>query len=299
MGHHHHHHEIKGNRLGVAILLNCLITIAQFVGGFLSNSLSLLSDAVHNLSDVLSLLVSYVANKIAKRKPSKSKTFGFKRAEVLAAFINAASLLVISIFLIIEAVERFFDPKTIEAVLVIGLAIAGILVNGFSVLLLKKEAGNTMNMRSAYLHLFSDMLASIAVLVGGVLMNFYQVYWIDPFLTLCIALYLIYVSYDLLKASTGVLLLFTPKSIDITQVVATMLSVEKIKNVHHVHVWQLNDHDIHLEAHVDFKEDLPISEIDSTLNVLERLLFDTYHISHVTIQPEFGKCLSKNIIHQE
>ena len=204
MGHthshsHSHSHDLKGRNLLISILLNITITAAQAIGGFVSGSLSLLSDALHNLSDVLSLIISYVAAKLSQKNASIHKTFGYKRAEILAAFVNAATLVVIAVFLIIEAIERFQDQKEIESDIVIWLSLLGIVVNGFSVLLLKGEAEKNMNMKSAYLHLFTDMMASVAVLIGGLLMKFYALYWVDSVLTLVIALYLIYVGYDLLK----------------------------------------------------------------------------------------------------
>ena len=197
--HSHTHQELKGNNLLISIVLNIIITVAQVIGGLLSGSLSLLSDALHNFSDVLSLIVSYIANLLAKKKASIDRTFGYKRAEILAAFINASTLIIVAVLLIIEAVKRFQHPEPIESNLVIWLSLLGILANGFSVLLLKKDADVNMNMRSAYLHLLTDMLASVAVLVGGLLMKFYQVFWIDTVLTLAIALYLIWVGFDLLK----------------------------------------------------------------------------------------------------
>ncbi len=172
MGHHHSHHhhhsnDAKGRNLVISILLNIIITASQVVGGLWSGSLALLSDALHNFSDVLSLIVSYVAVRLSKNKASYGKTFGYKRAEIIAAFVNASSLVIVAIFLIIEAYKRFVSPVEIVADLVIWFSLLGIVANGFSVLLLKKDANDNMNMRSAYIHLFSDMLASVAVLIGG------------------------------------------------------------------------------------------------------------------------------------
>jgi len=301
MGHHHHSHKegVSRKNLGISILLNTVITIAQIVGGLVSGSLSLLSDAVHNFSDVLSLIVSFFANKLAETKASTNKTFGYKRAEIIAAFVNSASLLVVAVFLIIEAIERFAEPQIIETGLVIWLSVLAILVNGLSVLLLKKDAGHNMNMKSAYLHLLTDMMASIAVLVGGLLMKYYQLFWIDPLLTLLIALYLIYVGYDLLKESTKVLMLFTPKSIVVKEIVSAILEIEPVKNVHHVHIWQLNEDEIHLEAHIDFKKDIKLSQFDGILEEIEEKVYHDYGINHINIQPEYGKCDAKNIIVQD
>ena len=180
---HHSHGNLKGTNLLISIFLNILITIAQVFGGIISGSLALLSDALHNFSDVISLIISYIANRLSKKKASLNKTFGYKRAEILAAFINSSTLIIVAILLVIEAVERFQNPQVIESALVIWLSTIAILGNGFSVLLLKKDADTNMNMKSAYLHLLTDMMASIAVLVGGLLIKFYNVFWVDSVLT--------------------------------------------------------------------------------------------------------------------
>ncbi len=297
--HSHSHPELKGKNLLISIILNLLITVAQVVGGLVSGSLALLSDALHNFSDVLSLIVSYIANLLAKKKASIDKTFGYKRAEILAAFINASTLIIVAVLLIIEAVKRFQNPEPIASNLVIWLSLLGIAANGFSVLLLKKDANTNMNMRSAYLHLLTDMLASVAVLIGGLLMKFYEVFWVDTLLTLVIALYLVWVGFDLLKESFKVLMLFTPEDIQVKDIVNKLNTIEEIKNTHHVHVWQLNEEEIHLEAHIDFHRDLNLSEFDVILHNIEELLYNKFHINHVNIQPEFGKCDSKEVIVQD
>jgi cobalt-zinc-cadmium efflux system protein len=297
--HHHHAHDHKGRNLLISIILNVVITISQVIGGIVSGSLALLSDAVHNLSDVISLIISYIATNLSRKKASTNKTFGYKRAEIIAAFVNSASLIIVALFLIKEAIERFFNPQEIGTGIVIVLSILGILANGFSVLLLKSDSDRNMNMRSAYLHLFTDMLASVAVLIGGLLMYFFGWYWIDPLLTLAIAIYLIYMGYHLLKTSTRILMLFTPNTIEVRQIVRAISALEPIANVHHVHIWQLNEEELHMEAHIDFKQDISLSEFDKILEEIEDLVHREFGINHVTIQPEFEKCDSKNIIVQD
>ncbi|MGB3607818.1 MAG: cation diffusion facilitator family transporter [Psychroserpens sp.] len=297
--HSHSHGDLIGRNLIISILLNIVITVAQIIGGLLSGSLSLLSDALHNFSDVVSLIISYIANRLTKKKASLQKTFGYKRAEILAAFINAATLIIVAVLLIIEAVERFQNPQAIDSTLVIWLSIVAILGNGFSVLLLKKDAANNMNMKSAYLHLLTDMMASVAVLIGGLLMKYYQLFWVDSALTLAIALYLIIVGYNLLKDSFKVLMLFTPDTIHIEDIVEIVQKIELIKNVHHVHIWQLNEDEIHFEAHIDFEKDITLTKFDEILREVEDLVFHNFGINHVNIQPEFGKCDAKDVIVQD
>jgi len=298
-GHSHNHAPLKGRNLFISILLNIVITVAQVIGGLVSGSLALLSDALHNFSDVLSLLISYVANILSRKKASTNKTFGYKRAEIIAAFINASTLIIVAVLLIIEAIKRFQNPQEIESDLVIWLSLLGIAVNGFSVLLLKKDADKNMNMKSAYLHLLTDMLASVAVLVGGLLMKFYEIYWIDSLLTFSIAIYLIYVGYQLLIESIRVLMLFTPTDMSLKKIAQEVNQIKSVKNIHHIHIWQLNEDEIHLEAHIDFENDIKLSEFDSILDEIEKLLFERYKINHVNIQPEYRKCDEKDIIVQD
>ena len=299
MAHNHSHPSMKDRNLMISILLNILITAAQIIGGLISGSLALLSDALHNFSDVISLIVSYVASKLSKKKASFHRTFGYKRAEILAAFINASTLVIVAILLIIEAYKRFQNPQPIDSFLVIWLALLAIFANGFSVLLIRRDAKHNINMRSAYLHLFSDMMASVAVLIGGLLMMFYQWFWVDSVLTLLIALYLIWVGFDLLIKSSKMLMLFTPEHINIKDVVRAVHQIPKVNRLHHVHIWGLNDDELHLEAHLEFKEDISLSEFDTILHDIEILLHDQFEINHVNIQPEFNKEDPKEIIVQD
>ena len=300
MGHHHQHkHQVEGKNLLLSIILNVIITMAQVVGGILSGSLALISDALHNFSDVLSLVFSFVAHKLAKRKASLNQTFGFKRAEILAAFVNAATLIIVALILIYGAIERLFHPQEIESMLVIWLALLGIVVNGFSVLLLKKDANHNMNMKSAYLHLLTDMMASVAVLIGGLLMLFYKMYWIDSIMTFLIAIYLIIVGFDLLKKATKILMLFTPDDIDIKSIVREVHKIKGVNKLHHIHVWHLNEEELHLEAHLDCSEDIKMSEFNLLLHKIEVLLLEKFEINHINIQPEFKKEDPKDYIVQD
>ena len=304
MGHdhshgHHHKHEVQGKNLVYSILLNLVITIAQIVGGIISGSLALISDALHNFSDVLSLGFSLIAHKLSQKKATENQTFGYKRAELIAAFVNASTLIIVAFILIYGAIERFFNPKIIESGLVIWLAILGIIVNGGSVLLLQKDAENNINMKSAYLHLLTDMMASVAVLVGGLLMKFFGWFWVDSVMTILIGIYLIVVGYDLLKTSTKMLMLFTPEHIDIKEIVEEVEKIPGAGKLHHIHVWHLNDDELHLEAHLDCTEDIKISEFDDLLHKIEAVLLEKFHINHINIQPEFKKEDSKETIVQD
>ena len=296
---HNHNHQVQGKNLLYSIFLNVVITVAQVVGGIISGSLALLSDALHNFSDVLSLVFSYVAHKLSRRKASLEQTFGLKRAELIAAFVNALSLIVVAIYLIYQAISRFFHPHEIQPTIVIWLAALGILVNGFSVLLLKKDADHNLNMKSAYLHLLTDMLASVAVLIGGILMYYFQIYWVDSILTLIIAIYLIIVGIDLLIKATKMLMLFTREEINVKEIVRTVNQIKGVKKLHHIHVWHLNEEELHLEAHLDCSEDIKLSEFNDLLLKIESVLLEKFNINHVNIQPEFQKEDPKEIIVQD
>ena len=284
---HIHKHEVKGNNLILSILLNLLITIAQVIGGIISGSLALISDALHNFSDVLSLVFSLVAHKLSRRKASLNNTFGYKRAELIAAFINAITLIIVAFFLIYEASSRLFHPEPIKSGLVIWLALLGIVVNGGSVLLLKKDSEHNLNMKSAYLHLLTDMMASVAVLIGGLLMKFYGWFWVDSVMTLLIASYLIYVSYDLIKSATKMLMLFTPDYINIKELVREVHKIKGVNKLHHIHIWHLNDEELHLEAHLDCSEDIKMSEFNILLEKIETVLYKEFKIKSdaVTLAP--------------
>lgn len=297
--HGHSHPDLKGKKLLLSIFLNIGITVAQAIGGVISGSLSLLSDALHNFSDVLSLVVSYIADRYSKKDASVEKTFGYKRAEIIAAFVNSATLIVVAIYLIYEAILRFSNPQAIESGMVIWLAILGIFFNGFSVLLLFKDSKSNMNMRSAYLHLITDMAASVAVLIGGLLMLYFEWFWVDSLLTVLIALYLLIMGYGLLKSSFKVLMLFTPDDLNLEVITDVVCKIPEIKNMHHIHIWQLNEQETHLEAHIDFYKDVTLSEFDTVLTKVEEILFNDFGINHVTIQPEHQKDDPKDIIVQD
>lgn len=295
-----HSHQLSGKKLFISIILNISITVAQFIGGIISGSLSLLSDAVHNLSDVISLIISYIANILTNRKKQTSQhTFGYKRAEIVAAFINSASLIVIAVFLAFEAVKRLQNPIELESNIVIALALLAIFANGFSVLLLKKDAHHNLNMKAAYLHLLSDMLTSVAVLIGGLLMKFFQIYWLDGVLTIIISLYLLFMSWHIFRDSLQILMLFAPKHIKIEEIQKEIIKIDGVKNMHHVHIWQLNDSELHFDAHIEFKKDISLSEFDKKCKEIEKILSKKFDIHHSFLQPEYSRNDKKELIIQD
>ncbi|MDZ7778013.1 MAG: cation diffusion facilitator family transporter [Bacteroidales bacterium] len=292
-----HHHEVTGKNLGWTILLNVVITVGEVIGGIISGSMALLGDAAHNFSDVLSLIISYIANKLTKRKATRNKTYGYKRSEIFAAFINAAVLIVLAVIILIEGLQRLYETPDIDANWVIILAIGSIILNGLSVLFIRNDARDSMNIKSALLHLFGDMLTSVAVLLGGLAMKYLNWYWTDGVFSILIAGYLLYTSWGILKSSLRIIMQFTPENLDVEKIVKAVEKLPQIKNLHHVHVWQINEHDIMFEAHADMNQNIAISEFETILEQIKTLLQD-FEITHYTIQPEYETADNKELIHK-
>lgn len=288
MEHHHHHHHVSGGKLLFSVILNLVITVAQFIGGILSGSLALLSDALHNFSDVMSLLISYYAHKLSHRPQNLQKTFGFKRAEILAALFNASVLIAVSVYLIVESLERFLNPQSIASEWVMALAALGIAVNGLSAWLLHRDADHNLNIRSAYLHLMGDLMTSFAVLFGGLMIYLYGWYWIDPLLSLLISFYLIRSSFGIVRSSTGMLMQFAPSNISIDAIRGKVAQFEPIESIHHIHLWQLDDETVFLEARLNFHEDVCLSAASEVMHDLSHAL-EEIGIAHTTFQCETGK----------
>lgn len=285
----HHHHEVSGKKLFITIVLNIIITLSQIMGAIFSGSLALLSDAVHNLSDVLTLILAYWTNKISARPKTKEKTFGYKRAEILAALFNSSLLLGIAIFLIIEAISKLIHPQEVESYLVILLGGLSIVLNTISVFLVQEDAKDNMNMKAAYLHLLTDVMTSVAVVLGGVLMYYFNIFWIDPVITILIAFYLIKASYPLVFDSISILMQNVPPHIDVDKIRKSVETFEEVKDIHHLHIWQLNDQQIHLETHIDFNDNLTLDEVTKICTKISEHIKTQYQISHITLQPEFEK----------
>jgi cobalt-zinc-cadmium efflux system protein len=291
-----YHNEISSKKLGLAILLNIGITLAEAIGGIISGSIALLSDAVHNFSDVISLVISYFANRLSKREATERQTFGFRRSEILAAFINSATLIIISVIIIIKAVQRLSEPVTLSAGLMIWLAISSIIVNGLSALVIRRDSHNNMNMRSAYLHLFGDMLTSVAVLAGGLAIKYLHWNWTDSVFSMAIAVYLLWLSWGLFRSTLRIIMQFTPEEVDIKKIAHEIEDINGVKNIHHVHIWQINDHDLMFEAHVDVLEDIKVSGFENILKQIKAVLA-LNGINHSTIQPEFSVDDKKQVIY--
>lgn len=298
-GHSHDHpgQEDTGKNLILSILLNLVVTVAEVIGGLFSHSLALLSDALHNLGDTSALFIAYLANVISKKEGTDKRTFGFKRIEILAALFNAIILVVIIIYLFIEAWQRLKNPVPIRGLVMLIVAVIGLLANLFSVLLLRKHAGDSINVRAAYLHLIGDTLSSVMVIITAILIYFFNIFWIDPLVTFILGIYLLWETYRIVKVALDILMQATPPGLDLNLVKKELETITAVDNIHHVHAWNLSDRDIHFECHVDLKSDIRISETEILQSRINEMLREKFSITHVTIQYEYNCCEDKNMIH--
>ncbi len=298
MSHNHsqnHISETSEKNLFITMALNIFITIVQIIGGIISGSLSLISDAMHNFSDAVAIVVTFIALRLSKKPRTPKYTFGLKRAEIIAAVVNASTLIIISFFLIREAVERFFNPNEIAGVLMLVVAVFGFIPNVIGALLLKKGSENNINIRAAYFHLLSDAVSSIAIIIGAVFIIFYKVYWIDPILTVLIALYILYQTYKILKESIDILMMSNPSGINLDDIKILVEKIPGVNNIHHVHLWKLNDNETHFEAHIDV-DDISVKETSEIHKQIENKLHEKYVITHTTLQFECDKCEIKKLV---
>jgi len=292
-GHHHasDSSETSGTRLLITMLLNFAITLVEIVGGLLSGSLSLISDALHNFSDGVAIIVSYVALRLSRKPKNEQYTFGLKRAQILAATLNAGVLLAISFYLLREAYSKLLHPQEIDGLLMFLVASFGLVANLIGTWLLRRGAKENLNIRSAYLHLLSDAVSSVAVILGGLAITLWQQYWIDPVLTVLIALYVGWESWKIIQQALDVLMLKVPAHISLTALEKRLEQLPEVCDVHHIHLWQVDDHDLHFEAHVNtslttLQETVPLAK------TMESLLQKECGINHVTLQFEVGQCLT-------
>jgi cobalt-zinc-cadmium efflux system protein len=298
MAHNHSHNhgsETSEKNLFITMTLNFFITIAEIIGGFISGSLSLISDAMHNFSDGIAIIITYTALRLSRKPKTFKYTFGLKRAEIIAAIINASTLIIISFFLIKEAIERFYNPSHITGSLMLIVAALGLTANLAGTLLLKNGSRYNLNIRAAYFHLLSDAVSSFAVIIGAVFIIFYKIYWIDPLLTILISFYILKETYEIVKESVDIIMMSKPAGIDLDEVKKLVEDINKVKNIHHVHLWKMNDNDIHFEAHIEVGN-ISVKETTEIQKQIEEKLHEKFEINHSTLQFECNKCENKTII---
>ena len=291
MGHHHHHHgdpsEMGERRLWWAVGANILLTLAQVIGGLISGSLSLIADALHNFSDAASLVIALVAVRIGRKPPDQLKTFGYKRAETVAALINLVTLIIIGLYLCYEAIMRFVNPEPIAGRTIIVVAGIALIVDVFTAALTYTQSKHSMNMRAAFLHNLTDAMASIGVIIAGTLILLYGWVWTDAAMTLMIAGYVLYHGFHKIPKVIHLLMEGAPEGIEIEKVISDMTTQSGVKNVHHVHIWQLDEQRNALEAHVVIDDQRRMDRIKLDL---KQLLKERFSIDHSTLEFEQQNC---------
>ncbi len=293
-GHHHHHHDtanMSTRKLLWVTLLNLSITLVQVVGGIVANSLALLSDALHNLGDSSAIFIAFLAGKRSKKSPDQAHTFGYKRIEILAALFNGVVLIAICIYLFFEAYERFTNPQPIKGLIMLIVATFGLLANLISVLVLSKDKENNLNVRAAYLHLMGDTLSSVAVILGGIAIWQWEIYWLDPLITVLVGIYIIYHTWDVVKQTVDILMQSTPSNINLDEIKNVVEHIDDIDNIHHVHVWKLDDTQTHIEAHINLENNVDMKTMMQIKSKVEDILHTKFHIQHTTLQFGYECCI--------
>ncbi|MEK4671205.1 cation diffusion facilitator family transporter [Niallia sp. FSL R7-0271] len=289
-GHNHSHNHASGSNKKVLLISFSIITIymvIEAIGGFLTNSLALLSDAGHMLSDSISLMIALIAFKLAERTASHSKTFGYKRFEIIAAVINGVTLILISLFILYEAIERFANPPEVATTGMLLISFIGLLVN-ILVAWIMMRSGDTehnLNMRGAYLHVISDMLGSVGAIIAALLIMFFGWGWADPLASVIVALLILRSGYYVTKDAVHVLMEGTPKDIDVKDIITTIEGTKGIIKIHDLHIWTITSGLNALSCHAVVDSKLTIAEGEIILRDIEHEL-EHKGITHVTIQLE-------------
>lgn len=290
MQHHHHdhahHHPHVVERLStiyiVAVVLNLLFVAVEATAGFWGHSLSLLSDAGHNLSDVFSLLLAMVALKLASSQATKRFTYGHRKASVLLSLLNAIILMVAVGAIIVESIEKFFSPTSVNGMLIVWTAAVGIVINGATAFALSRQQQHDINTRGAFLHMLADTLVSVGVVVSGVVIHFTGWTAIDPIMGLVIAVVILVSTWSLLAESLRMSTDAVPEGFDVDDIVQQMEAQEGVLNVHHVHIWSISTTETALTAHIVIPEASMLEEVTDRL----KDLLDTLGIHHSTLEME-------------
>ena len=274
--------------LTISLAATFLYVLATFYFGLRAHSLALISEAGHNVSDMLAIALSFVAVYFQRRPATDEKTFGYQRAGVLAGFVNALTLIVLAAWIAISAIHRFYSPVTVQPRLMIYVAAAGVLMNGAIATLLWKSSGD-VNIRSVYLHMLGDTLSTAAVIIGGTAIASTGAVWIDPVLSIAIAAMILWSSLTIVRETLNILLEGTPRALQLGDIRAAIGEVPGVLDVHDLHVWSLGSASHALASHVLIPE-MPLSECSSILDAINCALRDRFRITHTTIQFEIRGC---------
>ena len=283
--HHHHHHHGSDAKLSIAVLINVILSVLQIIFGVISGSLSLIADALHNLSDAGAIFVAIVARKIARKPSDAMMTYGYRRAEIVGVLINSTTLVVVGIYLIYEAIIRYLNPAEIDGHLVFWVAGIAFLINSVTALLTYSAgADDNMNIKAAFIHNISDAAASLMVILAGWLIIQYQFYFVDVLATLIISVYIIYHGVILLKQAIKIIMQAVPDNINLTELRQQLESIDGLACADHIHVWQLDDKRILLEGHLKLSQ--PHHELIK--EKCRSLLSEQFGIEHTTLETEYS-----------
>lgn len=288
-GHGHHHHvpnSFKG--LIAAVALNVLLVLAQVVAGLLSGSLALLADALHNFSDGASILIALIARKVARKRADHRRTFGYRRAEIIGAMINLTTLIILGLYLVVQAIERFIHPEPVTGWPVIIVAAVAVVLNAVVTVCLIAGSKHSLNIRAAFIHSVADTLASVGVIMVGIVVLLFGWWWADPLATLIIAAYVLYEGLAMIRQTIRILLESVPPGLSLNALVAAVESIPPVINIHHLHVWQLDEHHRVMEAHVLIApHDAP--NLEHIKHDVKHLLADQFDIDHATLEFELDQ----------
>lgn len=272
-------------RVSIAIWANALLTVAQIVGGLVSGSLALIADALHNFSDMASLVIAFAARRIARRPPDSRMTFGYARIEVVAGLINYTTLIIVGLYLIYEGGMRLIDPPEVAGWTVVILGIIALLVDTLTALLTWSMQKGSVNIRALFLHNLSDALASVGVVVGGTLILLYDWWFVDPIITLVIAGYILYLSIREIGTPIRFLMLGSPPNIDAERVIDDICKLDGVESVHHLHLWQMQENEPALDCHVVL-DDKAWERVEAVRSAIKAMLYDRFHIVHSSLEFE-------------
>lgn len=282
---------------GIAIALTAVTLVAEVIGGFWTNSLALLSDAAHVFMDLFALLLSLAAIRLAAFPATDRRTYGWHRAEILASLVNGATLLLIAFGILHEAWSRLLHPEAVKSKEMFIIATIGLVMNLIAASRLHQHSHDDLNVRSAFLHVVGDAIASVGVIVGGVIMLFTQWYALDALISVGIVLVIGFGAVRILREALHILLEGVPRNIDLDQVVARMRAVEGVNDIHHLHVWSICSHISALSAHIDIDPEYRLRQ-GEIVGEIEQLLEHDFHITHSTLQGECSSCLTGPVIQQ-
>lgn len=291
------HNEMSTVKFSLVTLLNATITGAELVGGLVAGSLGLVSDGFHNMEDTLSVVLSFIAHLIGNKANDERQTFGYQRAEILAAFVNSAILIAITLFLAVEGIQRLFHPQKVNGHLMLIVAVIGFIANLISAVIMMQGSQHNLNIKATFLHMAADALSSFGVILAAILVQLFNWYWADPVITLMTAVWILKESLEVIKQTVAILMEASPQ-IDLQAVCQQIQALPEIVRVHHVHVWRIDEQLIAFDAHINVKADEPTSQLEQLYQKIAHIL-KGYGIEHVTLQPEFKHGLQEQIVHQK